>query len=85
MSADNDAFFRTAYGPGWALLGDAGYHRDPITAQGMTDAFQHAEFLAEAITAGFSGVEPLETALAGYQSRRDAAVMSMFEMTCDLA
>jgi len=33
----------------------------------------------------FSGVEPLETALAGYQSRRDAAVMSMFEMTCDLA
>ena len=84
-TADNDAFFRTACGPGWALLGDAGYHRDPITAQGMTDAFHHSEFLAEAITAGFSGAEPLESALAGYQSRRDAAVMPMFEMTCDLA
>ena len=34
-------------GPGWALVGDAGYHLDPITAQGMLDAFRDAELLAD--------------------------------------
>ncbi len=53
-TGDLDGFFRTASGPGWALLGDAGYHKDPITAQGMTDALLHAEMLATAIVAGFS-------------------------------
>ena len=36
-------FFRKPYGPGWALVGDAGYHKDPITAFGITDAFRDAE------------------------------------------
>ena len=49
-------------GPGWALVGDAGYHKDPITAQGMLDAFRDAELLAEAIDAGLDG--DLEAALA---------------------
>ena len=42
---------RRAAGPGWALVGDAGYHRDPITGHGITDAFRDAELLAEAATA----------------------------------
>ena len=37
---------RQPYGPGWALVGDAGYHRDPITGHGITDAFRDAELLA---------------------------------------
>ena len=37
-------FFRKPYGPGWALVGDAGYTKDPITAQGISDAF-HAPTL----------------------------------------
>ena len=41
--------------PGWALVGDAGYHKDPNTAQGITDAFRDAELLAEAIDAGLAG------------------------------
>jgi 2-polyprenyl-6-methoxyphenol hydroxylase-like FAD-dependent oxidoreductase len=84
-TADMNGFFRTAQGPGWALVGDAGYHRDPITAQGMTDAFLHAELLAGAIGTGLSGKMPMAAALAGYQRMRDATTMPMYELTCDLA
>ena len=54
-TADLDNFFRRPYGPGWALVGDAGYHRDPITAYGISDAFRDAELLADAIDEGFFG------------------------------
>jgi 2-polyprenyl-6-methoxyphenol hydroxylase-like FAD-dependent oxidoreductase len=84
-TADLDGFFRTAHGPGWALVGDAGYHRDPITAQGMTDAFLHAELLADAIGTGLAGVTPMDAALADYQRKRDEAVMPMYDLTSDLA
>ena len=46
---------REAHGPGWALVGDAGYHRDPITGHGITDAFRDAELLADALDAGTRG------------------------------
>jgi 2-polyprenyl-6-methoxyphenol hydroxylase-like FAD-dependent oxidoreductase len=78
-------FFRKPYGPGWALVGDAGYHKDPITAQGMTDAFRDAEVLAEAIDAGLSGRRPLEEALADYERQRNEAVGPMYEFTCQQA
>ena len=47
-------YFRKPYGPGWALVGDAGYQKDPITAQGISDAFIDAEHLVDALDAGFS-------------------------------
>jgi 2-polyprenyl-6-methoxyphenol hydroxylase-like FAD-dependent oxidoreductase len=78
-----DAFFRTPAGPGWALVGDAGYHLDPITAQGMLDAFRDAERLAEAVDRGLSG--DLSTELLGYQRDRDVAAMPMYLYTADLA
>jgi 2-polyprenyl-6-methoxyphenol hydroxylase-like FAD-dependent oxidoreductase len=84
-TADTTNFFRVPYGPGWALAGDAGYHKDPISAQGMTDAFRDAEKLAEAVDAGFSGRLPLEEVLASYHAERDAAVLPLFELTCDMA
>jgi flavin-dependent dehydrogenase len=65
-------FFRKPYGPGWALVGDAGHHKDPMNAKGISDAFQDAELLASAIDAGLSGREPMEESLAGYHSARDA-------------
>ena len=46
-TADLPNFYRRPHGPGWALVGDAGYHKDPITAQGITDAFRDAELLAD--------------------------------------
>jgi flavin-dependent dehydrogenase len=45
-------FFRKPFGSGWALVGDAGLHRDPITAQGICDAFRDAELLSDALDFG---------------------------------
>ncbi len=78
-------YFRRPYGQGWALVGDAGYQKDPITAQGISDAFIDAEHLVEAIDAGFSGRRPLEEAMATYQSSRDERVRPLYHFTCELA
>jgi flavin-dependent dehydrogenase len=83
--ADLPNFFRRPFGPGWALVGDAGYDRDPITAQGISDAFRDAELLADAIDAGFSGRRSLDAALADYEAQRNAAVREMYQMTRELA
>ncbi len=84
-TADTDNFFRQPYGPGWALCGDAGYHKDFVTGLGIADAFRDAEFLSEALDAGFSGRESLNDALAAYQKRRDEAAKPMYEMTIQFA
>jgi flavin-dependent dehydrogenase len=84
-TADLANFFRTPYGPGWALVGDAGYHKDPVTAQGITDAFRDAELLADAIDAGFSGRAPLEGALAEYERRRNVAARPAYAEACQAA
>jgi 2-polyprenyl-6-methoxyphenol hydroxylase-like FAD-dependent oxidoreductase len=78
-------YFRKPYGPGWALIGDAGYNKDPITAQGITDAFRHAELLATALDATFRGAETFETAMETYRTTRDAGVMGIYEFTTQLA
>lgn len=81
-TADLPNFFRTPRGEGWALVGDAGYHKDPILAQGISDAFRDAALLAEAIDAGRA---PLDAALAAYQQRRDAAALPGYEASCAAA
>jgi 2-polyprenyl-6-methoxyphenol hydroxylase-like FAD-dependent oxidoreductase len=84
-TADLPNFFRTPFGPGWALVGDSGLHRDPITAQGISDAFRDVDLLASAVHAGLSGTRPIDAALADYEQQRDAAAMPMFELTCQMA
>jgi flavin-dependent dehydrogenase len=84
-TADLPFFFRKPYGPGWALVGDAGYHKDPITAQGISDAFRDAELLAEAIDDGLSGRCRLNDALADYERCRNEAVRPIYEMTYQFA
>ena len=76
---------RKPYGPGWALVGDAGYQKDPCTASGITDAFGSAEWLAEAIDAGLSGRQPLEQALAVYEQTRNQTELPYFDLTTQLA
>ncbi|MGW6424102.1 NAD(P)/FAD-dependent oxidoreductase [Nocardia sp. NPDC055053] len=78
-------FFRKPFGPGWALVGDAGYTRDPITAQGITDAFHSAELCATAVDEALSGARPYEDAMAAYHIARDAHAQPMYEFTCQLA
>ncbi|HJQ34078.1 MAG TPA: NAD(P)/FAD-dependent oxidoreductase [Pyrinomonadaceae bacterium] len=77
--------FRKPYGAGWALVGDAGYVKDPATAQGITNSFSHAELLAEAIDEGLSGRRAIADALADYERRRNEEVLPMFEHTTRLA
>jgi flavin-dependent dehydrogenase len=76
---------RQAFGPGWALVGDAGYYRDAITAYGMSDAFRDAELLAVALDEALGGNAEETTALAAYQQQRDQALRDIFEITCRLA
>jgi flavin-dependent dehydrogenase len=78
-------FFRTPYGPGWALVGDAGYTRDPITAQGITDAFRDAELCATALDESFTGIRPYADAMTAYQHTRDQQVLPIFDFTTQLA
>ncbi|HEY8598862.1 MAG TPA: NAD(P)/FAD-dependent oxidoreductase [Thermomicrobiales bacterium] len=80
-TADRDNYFRVPHGPGWALVGDAGYYRDPRTAMGIKDAFQSAATLAAALDAGLTGRLPLDVALADYHRERDAAVRPGYEST----
>ncbi len=74
------SFVRQPVGPGWALVGDAGYHRDPITGHGITDAFRDAELLATAIDGSMRDPADEREALLAYATRRDAALRE----TCDL-
>ena len=78
-------FLRKPYGPGWALVGDAGYNKDPITAQGISDAFRDAELCVTALDQTFSGVRPFDAAMAEYQATRDRKSLPMYEFTCQLA
>ena len=78
-------FFRKPFGPGWALVGDAGYNRDFITAQGITDAFRDAELCTTAVDQAFAGLRSFAIAMGGYQSTRDEQVLPMYEFTAQLA
>jgi flavin-dependent dehydrogenase len=76
---------RQAFGPGWALVGDAGYYRDAITAYGISDAFRDAELLAVALDQALAGRAEQATALGTYRQQRDQALREIFEITCRLA
>jgi len=78
-------YFRKPHGPGWALVGDAGYIRDPITAQGIRDAFRDAEACALALDQSLTGASAYEDAMGNYQRARDSSVTSIYEYTCQFA
>jgi flavin-dependent dehydrogenase len=84
-TADLPSFYRASAGPGWALAGDAGHHKDPCTGMGMSDAFLAADLLADAIHQGLSGSQPMDRALACYHRRRDAMTANGFELTLSTA
>jgi flavin-dependent dehydrogenase len=78
-------WFRRPYGPGWALVGDAGYNKDFITGHGMHDAFRDAELCAAALDQAFAGARPFEAAMGDYQATRDRQVLPMYELTTEFA
>jgi flavin-dependent dehydrogenase len=82
--AARPGFLRRAFGPGWALVGDAGYFKDPITSHGITDALRDAELLARAVIAADRGADE-QRALATYQETRDRLSGRLFSTTDDIA
>jgi 2-polyprenyl-6-methoxyphenol hydroxylase-like FAD-dependent oxidoreductase len=78
-------YFRKPFGPGWVLVGDAGYNKDFITAQGIQDAFQDAELCARALDEAWSGRRAVQEAMAHYQASRDEHVLPMYELTAEFA
>ena len=71
VGAKMDNFYRRSHGPGWALIGDAGYHKDAVTAQGITDAFRDAELMASSLDDAFTDGRSMDEALAAYERTRD--------------
>lgn len=78
-------YFRKPFGKGWALIGDAGYNKDPITAMGIRDAFNEVELCVTALDEWFLGARSYDVAMGEYQSKRDADVGAMYELTTQLA
>jgi flavin-dependent dehydrogenase len=72
-------YLRRPWGPGWALVGDAAYFKDPVTAHGISDALRDAELLARAVAQGG------EAALAGYEAARDELSIRLFDVTDRIA
>ena len=84
-SAELPGYFRKPYGPGWALVGDAGYHKNPITAMGINDAFRDAELVARAIDDDIAGRRPYEDGMRDYQETRDREAGPVYEFTDEFA
>jgi 2-polyprenyl-6-methoxyphenol hydroxylase-like FAD-dependent oxidoreductase len=76
---------RRPYGPGWALVGDAGYYTDPITTHGITGALRDAELLADAALAALGGGPDAGRALAAYHGTRDRLSAQLFDATEEVA
>jgi flavin-dependent dehydrogenase len=78
-------FMRTPGGPGWALVGDAGCHKDPYMALGVCDAFRDAELLSEAVADVLSGRVAEAEALTGYERRRNEATLPDYHANMAMA
>jgi 2-polyprenyl-6-methoxyphenol hydroxylase-like FAD-dependent oxidoreductase len=84
-SAELPGYFRKPFGPGWALVGDAGYHKNPITAMGINDAFRDAELLAGALGDSFSGRRAYGEGMREYQQVRDREALPVYAFTDEFA
>ena len=78
-------FIRQPWGPGWALVGDAGYTKDPISAHGISDALRDAELCARAVDQAINRPDETVEAMTEYQRRRDRLSLPMFQESQALA
>jgi flavin-dependent dehydrogenase len=78
---DTTSYFRRSSGPGWALPGDAGHFKDPVTAQGIRDAVRFGRLLAEAAAPVLDDAERLDRALAAWERRRDLECIETYAWT----
>lgn len=84
-TGDQRNFFRQAAGPGWVLAGDAGHHRDSITARGITHAFLQAELLADLLPTDLGDEQALAGALEKFGAERYSALIDDYHDTLSVA
>ena len=84
-ATDLPNLLRKPHGPGWALVGDAGCHKDPFLALGVCDAFRDAELLADSLDEGLSGHRPLAEAMEQYELQRNEATLPDYQQNVQLA
>jgi 2-polyprenyl-6-methoxyphenol hydroxylase-like FAD-dependent oxidoreductase len=84
-SAELPGYFRKPFGPGWVLVGDAGYHKNPITAMGINDAFRDAELVAGGLDDVLTGARSFDDAMSAYQRTRDNEATPVYEFTSQFA
>ncbi|MDQ0912423.1 NAD(P)/FAD-dependent oxidoreductase [Streptomyces canus] len=84
-TGDQQNYFRTATGPGWVLIGDAGHHKDSLTAQGIGDALMQAELLVEGVREHVGDPVAQAAALSAFATERDARLGGPFQATLGVA
>ena len=78
-SVSHPSYFRHSHGPGWALTGDAGHFKDPVTAQGIRDALRFGRLLGEAAAPYLDDQPALDSALAAWEDDRDRQCLPMYQ------
>ena len=84
-TADLPNLMRRPWGPGWALVGDAGCHKDPVAAQGISDALRDSDLLASAVHDALSGARGWASALAAYEDARNQVELPRYRLAIQLA
>ncbi len=79
VSFDHPSYFRHSTGPGWALAGDAGHFKDPVTAQGIRDALRFGRLLGEAVAPVLDDPAGLDAALKAWEIDRDRQCLPMYQ------
>jgi hypothetical protein len=77
-TADLSAYYRRSSGPAWALAGDAGHFKDPVTGNGMRDALRHGRLLGEAAAPVLHDAARLDDALQRWEHGRDQDTLSTY-------
>jgi menaquinone-9 beta-reductase len=80
-ATDTTSYFRRSSGPGWALPGDAGHFKDPVTAQGIRDALRYGRLLGEAAAPALDDPSRLDAALVTWERRREAECLETYQWT----
>lgn len=84
-ATDITSYFRRSSGPGWALPGDSGHFKDPVTAQGIRDALHYGRLLAEAVAPVLDDPVRLDRAVAAWERRRVRECREIYHWTNRLA
>ena len=84
-ATETTSYFRRSSGPGWALPGDAGHFKDPVTAQGIRDALRFGRLLGEAVAPVLDDPAALDRAVAAWERRRERECVETYAWTNGLA